>query len=198
MGQAPVAPLVPGVGHADEECLVGAGPEMTDSDTMDVVGQPNRSSMQPIILERESGWCAGLVCIALGLFFLSALSDPGFRHWGYLCLGLLFSLGGILMIVTGPKRQPALRIDETGIHYLSPAAKDIPWENVADIQVEERYGRRNIEKHKHWFKVIVLRMKDGAVQDLDMRGLVNYEPEALVESLKGVHKASSSGPEPSP
>jgi hypothetical protein len=153
--------------------------------------------MQPIILERESGWCAGLVSIALGLFYLSALSDPGFRHWVYLCFGLLFCLVGILMIVTGHKRRRAVRIDETGIHYLPPEAKDIPWENVADIQVEERYGRRSIEKHKHWFKVIVLRMKDGAVQDLDMSGLVDYEPAALVESLKRMRKACSNKPEPS-
>jgi hypothetical protein len=164
---------------------------------MDALSHSNGSVMEPIILERESGWCAGLVSISLGLFFLSALSDPGLRGWGYLCFGLLFSSGGILMIVTGHKRRPGVRIDETGIHYLPPEDKDIPWENVTDIQVEERYSRRSVEKHKHWFKVIVLRMKDSAMQDLDTSGLVHYEPEALVEAMKEMHKASSRRAEPS-
>jgi hypothetical protein len=43
----------------------------------------------------------------------------------------------------------------------------------------------------HWFKVIVLTMKDGAVQEVDMSGLVYYGPEALGEALKRMHSASS-------
>jgi hypothetical protein len=134
----------------------------------------------------------------------SELSAPpgarphGVGDWFIVCFGVLCLLYGVVCIVEGPKRLPGVRVDEIGIHYLAPPVRDIPWDNVADIRVEARYGRRFgiFPKHKHWFKVIVLTMKDGSDQDLDTSALVNHQPEPLVDALKEMHAASSKRPEP--
>jgi hypothetical protein len=94
------------------------------------------------------------------------------------------------------QRSPAILIDEDGIHYLiseenyyaTPRDRDIRWENVAEVRQEKRLGGRN---RLHWFKVIVLTMKDGAVQEVDMAGLTYYGTEALGDALKRLHSASS-------
>ena len=160
------------------------------------MSQPKSSSMQPIILEYESGWFMGLVGIAAGTVFLYVMATKGF-DWGALCAMLLFFLVGITCIVSWPKRSPGIHIDENGIHYLmqensrTPPDRDIWWENVAEVRLEKRYGHHGSAKYMHWFKVIVLTMKDGAVQEVDMSGLVYYGPEALGEALKRMHSASS-------
>jgi hypothetical protein len=152
--------------------------------------------MQPIILDYESGWCFGLASIALGTLVLLAMAKSEFA-WGVLFIGLFCVLFGIAWIVSSPKRSPGIRIDENGIHYLmpensrTPRDRDIRWENVAEVRLEKRYGHHDSGKYMHWFKVIVLTMKDGAVQEVDTHGLVYDGPEALGEALKRMHSASS-------
>jgi hypothetical protein len=187
------------------------------------MSQPSRSSMQPIILEEESGWCVGLAGIALGTLLLLAMAKSGF-NWGVLCIMLLSFLIGVGIIVAAPKRSPGIRIDENGIHYLTPDAKrsagfvlidenglhsltrensrtpparDIRWEHVAEVRLEKRYGHHGSAKYMHWFKVIVLTMKDGAVQEVDLSALSYYGREPLAEALKRMHSASSNRPESS-
>jgi hypothetical protein len=166
------------------------------------MSQPKSSSMQPIILEDEPAWLVGLACIAAGTVILLAMAKSGF-HWGVLCLMLLVFLFGIAWIVSSLKRSPRILIDENGIHYLmqensrTQPDRDIRWENVAEVRLEKRYGHHGSAKYMHWFKVIVLTMKDGAVQEVDMYGLVYYGTEALGEALKRMHSASSNRTEPS-
>jgi hypothetical protein len=130
------------------------------------------------------------------------MAKNGF-DWGVLCLMLLSFLLGIACIIAAPKRSPGIRIDGNGIHYLTPENchappdRDIRWENVAEVRLEKRYGHHGSAKYMHWFNVIVLTMKDGAVQELDLSGLVYYGPEPLDEALKRMHSASSNRTEPS-
>ena len=65
------------------------------------MSQPKSSSMQPIILEYESGWFMGLVGIAAGTVFLYVMATKGF-DWGALCFMLLSFLFGIYCIVSWP------------------------------------------------------------------------------------------------
>jgi len=166
------------------------------------MSQPKSSSMQPIILESEPAWFVGLACIAAGTSLLLAMAK-GWFNWGALCIMLLFFLFGIACIVSSLQRSPRILIDENGIHYLmqensrTPPDRDIWWENVAEVRLEKRYGHHGSAKYMHWFKVIVLTMKDGAVQEVDTHGLVYDGPEALGEALKRMHSASSNRTEPS-
>jgi hypothetical protein len=166
----------------------------------DEMSQPKSSSMQPIILEYESGWWRGLGYIAAGTFFVYVMATKGF-DWGVLCMMVLFLLFGIACIVSSPKRSPGILIDENGIHYLmpensrTPPDRDIRWVNVAAVRLEKRLNRHYVARYMHWVKVIVLTMNDGAVQEVDTSGLAYYEPEALVEALKRMHGASSKRPE---
>jgi hypothetical protein len=147
------------------------------------------------------------------------MAKSGF-NWGVLCIMLLCFLIGIGCIVSGSKPSPAIRIDENGIHYLTSDAKrspdilidgngihyltpensrtppdrDIRWENVAEVRLEKRFGHHGSAKYMHWFKVIVLTMKDGAVQEVDLSALSYYGREPLAEALKRMHSASSNRP----